>query len=73
MDFCRNAFSSAEELESRKVSDGERGLESARIWELRNWSFRSIIVGAEVAISIGLWVVSCGSVVWRGCDADAKA
>jgi hypothetical protein len=50
MDFCRSAFSSAEELELRKVVEGESGLESARIWEVRNWSLRSIIVGAEVAI-----------------------
>lgn len=60
MDFCRSAFSSAEVFDARKVEDGEIGLESARIWELRNWSLRSMIVGAEEAILItikGLVVV----------------
>ena len=40
---------------------------------MRNWSLRSIIVGAEVAIMMGLWmnVWSRDVVVCGGCDADA--
>lgn len=50
MDFCRSAFSSSEMFASRKVWDAEKGAESAMIWEVRNWSLRSITVGAEAAI-----------------------
>ena len=50
MDLCRSVFSSAEELEETKAEDGESGVESARIWEVRNWSLGSMIVGAEEAI-----------------------
>lgn len=41
---------SAAEVE-RKALEGESGLERRRIWLFRNWSLRSIIVGAEEAIS----------------------
>jgi hypothetical protein len=44
-------------------------LESARIWELRNWSLRSIIVGVDVAILIELWMNRCGL---GGSDVDAN-
>jgi hypothetical protein len=37
-------------LDVRKVEEGDSGLESAGIWELRNRSLRSMIVGAEEVI-----------------------
>jgi len=74
MDFCRNAFSSAEAFDERKVEEGESGEERARICELRNCSLRSMIVGTEAAILIELKVVErCSGVVSMGKTRGGRA